>query len=59
LILRITVLMVLFVLTESLWFRRGWLESLMFALAWRSLDDDISILQRGSDLGAAFFADRF
>jgi P-type Mg2+ transporter len=33
LILRITVLMVLFVLTESLWFRRGWLESLLFALA--------------------------
>jgi len=33
LILRITVLMVLFVLTESLWFHRGWLESLMFALA--------------------------
>ena len=25
--------MVLFVLTESLWFHRGWLESLMFALA--------------------------
>jgi Mg2+-importing ATPase len=33
LILRITALMVLFVLTESLWFHRGWLESLMFALA--------------------------
>ena len=33
LILRIIALMVLFVLTESLWFQRGWLESLMFALA--------------------------
>ncbi len=33
LILRIIALMVLFVLTESLWFHRGWLESLMFALA--------------------------
>ena len=33
LILKITVLMVLFVLTESLWFHRGWLQSLLFALA--------------------------
>jgi len=33
LILRITALMVLFVLTEGLWFQRGWLESLLFALA--------------------------
>jgi P-type Mg2+ transporter len=33
LILRIIALTVLFVLTESLWFHRGWLESLMFALA--------------------------
>jgi Mg2+-importing ATPase len=33
LILRITVLLVLVVLTESLWFHRGWLQSLMFALA--------------------------
>lgn len=33
LLLRITVLLVLFVLTESLWFKRDWLESLLFALA--------------------------
>src|SRR5579872_6202153 len=33
LILRITVLLVLFVLTESIMFHRAWLESLMFALA--------------------------
>ncbi len=33
LMLRITMLLVLFVLTESIWFRRGWLESLMFAAA--------------------------
>jgi P-type Mg2+ transporter len=33
LMLRITVLLVLFVLTESIWFHRGWLESLMFAAA--------------------------
>jgi P-type Mg2+ transporter len=33
LILRITLLLVLFVMTESLMFHRSWLESLMFALA--------------------------
>ena len=33
LMLRITILLVLFVLTESIWFHRGWLESLMFAAA--------------------------
>ena len=33
LLLRITVLLVLVVLTESLWFQRGWFESVMFALA--------------------------
>lgn len=33
LLLRITVLLVLFVLTESILFKREWLESLMFALA--------------------------
>ncbi|MDR3531667.1 MAG: magnesium-translocating P-type ATPase [Rhodopila sp.] len=33
LLLRVTVVLVILVLTESLWFQRGWLESLMFALA--------------------------
>jgi Mg2+-importing ATPase len=33
LLLRITVVLVILVLTESLWFHRGWLQSLMFALA--------------------------
>ena len=33
LLLRITVLLVLVVLTESLWFQRGWFESVMFAIA--------------------------
>ena len=33
LLLRVTVVLVIMVLTESLWFQRGWLESLMFALA--------------------------